>query len=173
MNPTKKLPLFVITGASGVGKSTISEKLFENEMKYIVLESDILWHDRFNSPETDYREYSEFKLRLCKNISQAGLPVVLCGCVVPRQFEICDDRKCFSDIHYIAITSDEETLVLRMKDGRKIQDENWINSSVDFNRWLKENADKTEPPMTILDYSNISIEEAAGIVDAWICARIQ
>ncbi|HAN20265.1 MAG TPA: hypothetical protein DCP51_01060, partial [Clostridiales bacterium] len=31
MNPTKKQPLFIITGASCVGKSTMSELLFQNE----------------------------------------------------------------------------------------------------------------------------------------------
>ena len=172
MNPTKKMPLFIITGASGVGKSTISEKLFEQEKKYIVLESDILWDERYNTPEDDYREYRELWLRLCNNVSQIGLPVVLCGCAVPKQFENCIERRFFSEIHYVAIVSDEETLVSRMRDGRKLQDEDWIQGSVDFNQWLKENAGKTEPPMHIFDYLNISVEEAAKKIDTWICERI-
>ena len=45
MRPTKKLPLFVVSGASGVGKSTLCEILFQREREYIVLESDILWHE--------------------------------------------------------------------------------------------------------------------------------
>jgi len=45
MKPSKKLPLFIITGAGGVGKSTTCKLLFQNETDYIVMESDLLWND--------------------------------------------------------------------------------------------------------------------------------
>ena len=173
MKSNRKMPLFIITGASGVGKSTISRLLFEKEDKYIVLESDLLWNDIYNTPENDYAYYRKLWLRMCSNISQIGIPVVLCGCAVPNQFESHDERKYFSEIHYIAIVSDDETLVLRMRNSRKIQDENWIKRSIDFNKWLLENADKTSPRIELLDYSNITSEEAAEKVDIWICERIK
>ena len=44
MKPTKKQPLFIVTGASCVGKSTLCNKLFINEKEYIVMESDLLWN---------------------------------------------------------------------------------------------------------------------------------
>jgi len=47
-------------------------------------------------------------------------------------------------------------------------DENWVKSSLEFNRWLKENANKTEPEMTLLDNSALTPEEAARIADQWI-----
>ena len=72
-------------------------------------------------------------MRLCYNISQIGMPVVLCGCSIPEQFECCDARKYFTHIHYIAVVTREEVLRARMIGGRKIIDENWINSSVQFN----------------------------------------
>lgn len=49
------MPLFVITGASCAGKSTMCEILFQNEKEYIVMESDILWNQTFDTPEDDYR----------------------------------------------------------------------------------------------------------------------
>jgi hypothetical protein len=143
-------------------------ELFENEKDYIVMESDILWNDIYNKPETDYREYKELWLRVCKNISQIGMPVVLCGCAVPKQFEVCIGRQNFSDIHYLAVVSDEDILVERLKMGRNVNSPEWINSSIDFNKWLKENADKTEPPMELLDNSHMTITEAANIADKWI-----
>lgn len=54
MKPTRKLPLFIISGASGVGKSTLSELLFQRERDYIVLESDIIWNEFYNTPEDNY-----------------------------------------------------------------------------------------------------------------------
>lgn len=47
MKPDKKFPLFIVSGASGVGKSTMCEILFKKETDYIVLESDILWQEVF------------------------------------------------------------------------------------------------------------------------------
>ena len=41
---TKKQPLFIVTGASCVGKSTLCNELFINEKEYIVMESDLLWN---------------------------------------------------------------------------------------------------------------------------------
>ena len=43
MQPTKKMPLFRVTGASGVGKSTVCRILFSNETKYIVMDGDLFW----------------------------------------------------------------------------------------------------------------------------------
>lgn len=63
------------------------------------------------------------------------MPVVLCGCVTPEQFEVCSARKYFSEIIYIAIVAEKNELISRMKYGRNITDENWINSSTQFNEW--------------------------------------
>ena len=109
---------------------------------------------------------------MCCNISQIGLPVVLAGCATPKQFESLDERKYFSEIYYIAVTSSKDTLVSRMKDGRKIKDEAWIEGSVHFNQWLIDNASETSPPMSVIDYSNAGTENAAQVIDAWICERL-
>jgi len=172
MKPDKNLSLFAVTGASGVGKSTICEILFKNETHYIVLEGDLFWHEVYNTPENDYRDYSELKLRVCANISQIGKPVVLCGCVVPEQLEVCDGRKFFSKIYYIAIVCDDDELENHMRIGRGINDENYIKSSIDFNRWLIENADKSGNKIKLINITELSPEEAAKKVDKWIINMI-
>lgn len=172
MQPFKQLPLFIITGASGVGKSTMSIELYKKEVDYIVLESDILWFDFFNIFEDNYKTYRENWLRLCKNVSQAGKPVVLCGCSVPEQFENCVERRYFSKIHYLACVCDSDLLEKRLRHGRNVDDENWIQNSIAFNQWLKDNANKTEPKITLLDTSDKSVEEASILVDKWIRERL-
>lgn len=166
MKPTRKMPLFVVSGASGVGKSTTCEVLFQQETDYIVMESDLLWHDIHNTPKDGYRNYRELWLRVCASISQIGKPVVLCGCAIPEQFEACEARSMFTDIHYLAVVSDEDVLVDRMKNGRGINEDGWIKSSVDFNQWLKENA--AEHNIKLLDNSKLKIDEAANIANEWI-----
>ncbi len=172
MNPTKMAPLFIITGASGIGKSSMCEVLFRNEEKYIAMESDLLWHDVYNTPDDDYRRYRELWMRVCKNISQIGLPIVLCGCAIPKQFEQCRERGSFTNVHYLAVVCDDDVLVDRLRSRRGIADANWIRASVEFNAWLKRHADETEPPIRLLDNSKLSPEAAAKIADEWICRRL-
>ncbi|MCM0648872.1 AAA family ATPase [Clostridium swellfunianum] len=165
MIPTKINKLFVITGASCIGKSTACEILFKNERDYIVMESDLLWAEVYNTPEDNYRKYRELWMRICSNISQIGMPVVLCGCAVPEQFELCNARVYFSDIIYIAITAGKDELIKRMKYGRSVTDENWLKSSEQFNEWLKENAMKTTPNIILVDNTHMSPEETANKID--------
>ena len=165
-----RLPLFVITGASGVGKTTTCVALATAVKDVVVMESDILWNERFNQPETDYREYQEMWLRVCKNISQSGKPVMLCGACIPEQFEQCVERRYFSEIHYLALVCDYEALESRLRRRpawRRSSDDEYIARHVAFNRWLKDNAQNTEPPMTLLDTTEISVNESVEQVQRW------
>lgn len=146
---------------------------FKDEKNYIVLESDLLLNNIYNTPEDDYYEYRRLWMRICANISQIGKPVVLCGCAVPAQFEKHPERKSFTDIHYLAVVCSDEHLERRMREGRHVNDENWIKSSLDFNNWLKENAYKSEPVIELLDNSNLTPVHAAEYVDAWIRKKLK
>ena len=167
MNPIRRMPLFIITGASCAGKSTMCEALFRDEKKYIVMESDLLWNDIYNTPDDDYKAFREVWMRVCKNISQIGMPVVLCGCAIPKQFEPLDERKSFTNIHYLAVVCDDDVLEKRLA-ARRVTDANWIRSSLEFNAWLKEHARETNPPIYLLDNSKLTPKEAAEIADKWI-----
>lgn len=165
-----RMPLFIITGASGVGKSTVCRQLFLKEKDYIVMESDILWNNSFNHPENNYREYRELWLRMCKNISQIGKPVVLCGSAVPEQFENCLERRYFSEIYYLALVCDEDILCKRLEE--RVDYKNYIKGSIEFNAWLKENADKTNPKIKLIESSNLTVHEKEKIINDWIYEHI-
>ena len=170
-----RLPLFVLTGASGVGKTATCLELSGKAKDVVVMESDVLWRDEFNQPENDYQNYREMWLRVCKNISQAGKPVVLCGAGVPAQFESCAESRYFSDIYYLALVCDDEILAAHLKSRpvwRGSGADEYIKEHIAFNNWLKENAQKTNPPMSLLETSRSSIKENAGAVEKWIKERI-
>lgn len=172
MVPTKKQPLFIITGASCVGKTALCERLFIKEKDYVVMESDLLWNDIYNTPEDDYCAYRRLWMRVCSCISQIGKPVVLCGCAVPEQFENHPERDMFSDIYYLAVVCDDKILEGRMRNGRKVTDENWIKSSLDFNNWLKQNADAAFPCISLIDNTALSLEQAAEVANRWIMEKM-
>jgi hypothetical protein len=137
----------------------------------VAMESDILWRPEFNQPETNYRDYRETWLRICKNISQAGRPVVLCGAGVPDQFEECIERRYFSELHYLALICDGQTLESRLRSRpiwRGSHTDECINEQIVFNRWLLENAQHTKPPMTLLDTSEVTVDQTVAEVERWL-----
>ena len=166
-----RLPLFVITGPSGVGKTTTCLAAAAKAEDFVVMESDILWSDKFNDPSSDYRTYRELWLRVCKNISQAGKPVILCGTCIPEQFESCVERRYFSEIHYLAFVCEDEVLASRLRGRpawRRCSDDEYIEKHLVFNRWLKNNAHDTQPPITLLDTTELTVAETVERVERWI-----
>jgi len=170
-----RLPLFVLTGASGVGKTSTCLALAAQAKDFVVMESDILWRDEFNQPATDYRNYRETWLRVCKNISQAGKPVILCGAGIPAQFESCIERRYFSNIHYLALTCEDEILASRLRSRpawRGSFKDEYITEHIAFNRWLINNAQNTQPPLSLLNTSEITVNESAAGVEQWIHSHL-
>src|SRR5437899_1189402 len=90
-----RLPLFVLTGASGVGKTAMCLQLPSRLPECVVLETDIIWGPEFDRPDTNWREFREAWLRIAKNIGQGGRPVALGGTALPDQFESCLERRYF------------------------------------------------------------------------------
>lgn len=170
MIPTVKQNLYIVTGASGIGKTRTCELLFRDEKDYIVLNSDILWEDRFNTPEDDYRAFRERWMRLAAAISQVGLPVVLEGSGIPEHYMRLPERELFEEIHFLALICSSTELENRMRHGRGITDEAWIDRSVHFNTWLIRHAEETSPPITVVDTTELTLEDAAAQVDHWIRA---
>jgi 2-phosphoglycerate kinase len=166
-----RLPLFVITGASGVGKTTMCLTLVRKAKDFVVMDSDILWDKEFDEPETNYRKFRETWLRICKNISQSGKPVILCGLAVPNQFEQCVERRYFSDIFYLALVCDDDALAARL--GKRpawrgtAGPEN-LKKYVALNRWFKEHAQSTHTPMSLLDTTELTVDESVDAIMRWL-----
>lgn len=169
-----RLPLFVVTGASEVGKTSAATMLYLRETDYMIMDCDQLWvSDIFNDHEGGYRMFREVWLRLAKNMSQIGKPVVLVGCAEPKQYEVCNERKYFSDIHYLALYCEPKLLEKRLEAKYKDTDPIYIDASLKFNDWLRANANTTIPSMTLLDVSKLNIAETAKEIDNWIMRSLE
>jgi broad-specificity NMP kinase len=166
--------LFLVTGASGVGKSAVALMMARRDNQCVHLESDILWRPEFNQPQTDYYDYRNLWLRMCMNIGQAGKPVVLYGSVTPGQCEPCTHRRYFSQLHYLALTCSPELLAerLRARPGwRAAGSDAFIEGMQRYNAWFIENAEYIDPPITLFDTSHVSLEETAAAVTRWVDER--
>ena len=148
-------PLYIVTGASGVGKSALCREMAKIQSGYIVLDSDLLWDEIYNTPEDGYRRYRETWMTLCAAISDKDRVVAL-------------EYQLFTEIRTIALVARPEILTARLRQGRLIDDENWIRGSLDFNDWLVGHADTSVPPMRLLDTSLLTPQKAAEQADRWI-----
>jgi shikimate kinase len=169
-----RLPLFVVTGASGTGKSTVAWSLAGETRDWVCFDTDILWRPEFDTPEDGYQDFRNLGLRVAKNISQAGRPVVLISGGIPDQFEASPERRYFSEVHYLALVCDDSVLVDRLRarpawrmSGRP----EVIEQERSFNRWLRDNASNTVPPMTLIDTGAISEEEKSRRVAHWLASK--
>lgn len=173
-HPFRRLPLFVVTGASGAGKSTVALALPEHLPEYVPLEMDVLWRPEFNRPDDDYRDFHETWLRVAKNVGQSGRPVVLCGTAVPGQLERCAEARYFVAIHYLALVCDDEVLARRLlarPAWRQSSDDAFVERTLAFNNWLKAHADQgggETSQMSLLDTTNLDPSETAACVATWI-----
>jgi predicted ABC-type ATPase len=170
-HPFLQQPLFIITGPSGGGKTTICLELVSHLKECVVMEADILWGILSTTPEQGYQDYHNTWLRFAKNIGQAGRPVVLCGTFLPEQLEVCPERRYFSTLHYLALVCDDSLLSERLRQRpqwRKAGSDDYVGRMVQFNRWLKEHAATTHPPISLYDNSQRSLQETTKDVTQWI-----
>jgi hypothetical protein len=171
-HPFKMLPLFIVSGASGTGKSSVCQALI-GKIEAVVLDSDILWMPVFDTPETNYRNYFNIWLRQCKNIQQSGRPVVLFGggMGVPANLEPCVERRYFSAIHILALTCRDEILVERLRARpawRKSGDPQFIEDHLRFNHWFIETGSRMEPKIDLRDTSIATLDETVEQVKRWV-----
>lgn len=174
--PFLQQPLFLISGASGAGKTTVCLELVASlRDACVVLESDILWGTVAEDTERGYQDYYNQWLRVAKNVGQGGKPVVLCGTALPQQYEICPERRYLGTIYYLAMVCADELLVKRLKQRptwRESGGQDFLEKVVQFNGWLKEHAATTEPAMDLYDTSQHTLVETAQDIEQWIRKRL-
>jgi predicted kinase len=171
-----QLPLLIVSGASGVGKSTVCNTLLGRLKTAVILDADILWRPEFNQPDDNYRAFYEVWLRMCKNIAQSGRPVVLfgAGVGVPENIEPCIERRYFSSVEYLALVCDDNALAERLQSRPQWRGSNepgYIAEHQSFNRWFKTYTN-TQPPIERLDTTDLDEEITANQVERWINQKI-
>ena len=169
-------PLFVVSGASGTGKSTLVNLLARPGTGFVVLDGDILWRPQFNDPTNDYRDFMETWLRVCKNIAQSGQPVMLFGAGfgVPSNLAGCVERRYFPRVHTLALVCSDEELTRRLQarpSWRASGGEDFLRSQLEFNGWFIEAAARPELDITTLDTPRDSTADTTRQVLEWAQSR--
>ncbi len=162
--PFRKGPLFILSGCSGVGKTTTGMAIM-GRAPYVTLDVDM-----FDTTDPA-AAWVEDMLSLSRNIAQSGQTVLwtCAGCL--DQLPTAYNAQFFTRIHVLALTCDPDELRRRMMEGRGITDEDWLNSSLAYNEYLRTHDHLGSHPFDSLNIPALAPDEAAAHVIAWVESR--
>jgi predicted kinase/ribosomal protein S27AE len=159
------LPVFVVTGASGTGKSTITGPLRGLLPGCLVVETDVILHVAALGWDT----WRNTWLQLAHAAALGGQPTVLTGSLTPDQLERLPARKLIGPIHFALLDCPDDVLAdrLRARPGWRLSSaEATIIQHQRFAAWLRANITPS------FDTSTADAAEVADRVAAWVQALL-
>ncbi|MCM1245826.1 MAG: AAA family ATPase [Roseburia sp.] len=164
----KKLPIFFLTGCSGIGKTTTGIELQKITSDYVILDADMFYN--IMNPQNEYENYHMIAqiFNLAKNINQSGKMTVWTMAGNIDKLYQTYGSKYFSEINVLALTATSEEIRRRMQDGRKIEDEGWIQGSIDYNEYFRTHDSLGDTKFEYLDCTNNTPEMVAEKVLKWL-----
>lgn len=164
----EKLPIYFLTGCSGVGKTTTAIELQKSTDEYVILDVD--WLRNVAWPQNDEEENNliEQIFYLTKDISQSKKAVVWTMAGGLDRLSRAYGKRFFSEIKVLALTAESETIRKRMTEGRGIDDAGWIQSSVDYNNYFRTHDILDDTKYDTLDCTNGTPAEIARKVLEWL-----
>ena len=110
MNVIAVEPLLLVTGASGVGKSTIAAPLQRALPQMAVFDSDALLALQRFGPTVEWEAW----LHVAHSAAQGGRPTVLCGTVLPEWLSNAPGRDLVGDVHVLLLVCTDEARAQRL-----------------------------------------------------------
>jgi hypothetical protein len=159
------LPLFVVTGASGVGKTTITDPLRGLLSRCLVFEADTTLH----VAAMGWEMWRSTWLQLAHEVGLGGYPMVLTGSLTPDQLERLPARQLIGPIHFANLDCADDIRAARLR-ARPA----WRGASTDaaiaqhqrYAAWLRSVIQPT------FDTSAATPAEVARAVADWVTALL-
>lgn len=158
-----KLPLFIVTGASGSGKTFVIK-----ELRRLMPDFDIFDPDHLvDFIGHDWEKIRNIWLRVARNIAQSGRMTIICGTMMPWDIEKCADFHFFKHVYYLNLHCDEETREKRLRERNWPEEE--IQNHKNFaNRLLEITDEVYDPPMPTIDTTDADVVEVACQIKEWV-----
>jgi len=155
------LPLFVVTGASGTGKSTITGPLRTLIPGCLVAETDVILH----VAALGWDIWRNTWLQLTHAAALGGQATVLTGSLTPDQLERLPARKLIGAIHFALLDCPDDVLAGRLRARpawRGTSSPAKITENQRFAAWLRARVTPS------FDTSTVSAAQVAGRIAAWV-----
>lgn len=168
-NLRRFLPLFVVIGASGVGKTAVVPELRRLLPAWDIFETDILWDSG-----QDWQFIKCNWLRIAHSLHQSARAVLLCGSIMPDQLAQCGTPTLFPRIHSLALTcdADVQTPRLQARPAFRGSTREFIRAQQEFRQWFLEHAATDfNPSLVLVDTTRTSLEHTAKEIRDWAVDR--
>jgi len=155
------LPLFVVTGPSGAGKTTVTGPLRRLLPDCAVFDADLTLHIAALGWET----WRDTWLRLVYGEALNGRVTVLCGSSLPAQLDALPARKLLGPIHFCTLDCPDDVLAARLRarpSWRHSSSETVIAEHQRFAGWLRTHI------QPCFDTSVSTPDEVAEHIAAWV-----
>jgi hypothetical protein len=163
------LPLFVVTGASGSGKTCVTAELRCRLPECVVLDKDLLW----GRAAAD--QFTNNWLRIAYGVAQGGRHTLICGTMMPADFAVSEDRGLVGPIHFLNLTCSDEVRERRLRARlawRESAGDAFIARQRRCAHWLLEHATMAyDPPMPTIDTTALEVAEVADAIARWVGRR--
>lgn len=166
--PYRRGPLLLMTGCSGVGKTTTAVALFHQQNAFSVLDGDMF----YIPDDSQLGGMLEKVGNLSAAFNQQGQPILW---TLTGGLELLPDTyhfRFFSEVKCLALVCEPEELRRRMTEGRCITDENWLTSSRDYNAYFRTHEQIGPIRFDRLDITRLTPQEAASAVRNWANAYL-
>jgi hypothetical protein len=154
-------PLFVVTGASGTGKSTIVEPLRQRLSSFEVFEADLILPVAALGWET----WRNTWLQLAYAIALNGRATVLCGSLTPDQLEQLPGRRLVGPIHFCVLDCPDEILATRLRARPTWRDSSTEVRIAEYQQFAASLRSRIRPSF---DTSVLGVDEVADGVAQWV-----
>lgn len=162
------MPLYILTGCSGVGKTTTGIAVMQKQKEVIVLDADMFYNIMPHETEADDYDQVEQLQSLTRNIMQSGKTVMWTMAGNIDKLTRTYNSRFFSDIRCLALVCEDEALRSRMTEGRGITDEGWIKGSQDYNNYFRTHTSLADTAFEVLDITGKGVDEVAEAVIDWL-----
>lgn len=163
--PMNVFPLFIVTGTSGAGKTVLVPELRKHLPECIIFDKDLLL--------ASYGEhfYNNWLL-IAHSIAQGGRHCVICGTIMPWDFENCEARELVGTLHFLNLHCNDAIREKRLRarpSWRQSSSDEFIQTHKRLAQWFLEHATTAfDPPMPTVDTSTTPVQEVARQIAQWI-----
>jgi chloramphenicol 3-O-phosphotransferase len=165
-----QLPLFVVTGASGSGKTAIAVPLARLLTdSCVTFDVDLLLDSAGAIAEGRPIQWSAFRdawVAVTHGAAQSGRPTVLLGPLIPEHLQDLPARRWIGDIHFVLLDCPDEVRRTRLTNRPPWRGRDMAEQCA-FGQWLRRNIADS------VDTSAGTPEQTARTVADWIAAHLE